>query len=957
MATSIAFESQTKRRRERDEKRRAQALILQKVKEEYENKERQKEARKLRGDDKWMLSSVSDRIQAEGEQLKSKKRKKDKKKKKEKKAKHKCRHEASDSDFSSKEDETSDEMEWVENDSASSKPLVQNITTSNDKQRMQRDNWMNDPFTVATYSRDDIRREKVAQQDSAETEKEKEQKMLLDNPGQSDRELNPFWKDGGTGLPEEKHDISAPKLGIADAGVGWLKKQYQRIMERAKEEGRSVEELAAERWGSLEKYYELLARAEGAQNRPSQKDSNKPRQHRDMDRGTSYRRDWEEKTHRDRERGDDRCRGRDHGRDSKRDCDRKSDRYRDRLIASTQKGSRSPDRSSDRSRDKYGGRESKSHSSVLRRSEDEKQASTYSRTSTRLSKADYSKRKDLKPDSVRTLGGLKGMFKKPGEELSDSKDDSRRRDTFSGSNRRQENEPPAWKKTFQKPNENLDKNSASSTSSMGESSSKSSYDVPAWKKQTTETNKQGKGSIKSSQSSEEESKSSSESSSSSGSESDSSVDTEREKNPSPPLRILSDAEMNQLGAKIVKAELMGNEDLAKKLKAQMEASHQAKVKQATKGPSQTRPSSGKMKTDIGSSDEEEVVLTRMDRTGQSWPLLGESSNSPPNKGKKRKKKQNIVTHGKDGQRERYFGDDDQQELRDMVRKERMTSSEDQLRLFNKVANKALKKVTDDHTLDDMFVSAAAHKRSSSQEEERHKAAAVSQHHKMAASMSICPFCLDSPEMQKHLIIALGIKVYLCLPASQSLTDGHCLIVPMQHTVASTALDEDVWNEVQIYRKGLTKMFEDQERDAVFLETCMNPRGYRHMVMECVPLPKDIGDMAPIYFKKAIQESESEWSQNKKLVDTRKKDIRKSIPRGFPYFSVDFGLDGGFAHVIEDDKVFPHYFGKEIIGGMLDLEPQLWRRPHRQNFDDQRQKVLQFGEWWKPFDWTQKIGKD
>lgn len=34
-----------------------------------------------------------------------------------------------------------------------------------------------------------------------------------------------------------------------------------------------------------------------------------------------------------------------------------------------------------------------------------------------------------------------------------------------------------------------------------------------------------------------------------------------------------------------------------------------------------------------------------------------------------------------------------------------------------------------------------------------------------------------------------------------------------------------------------------------------------------------------------------------------------VPRGLPYFSVDFGLQGGFAHVIEDQHKFPHYFGK------------------------------------------------
>lgn len=34
-----------------------------------------------------------------------------------------------------------------------------------------------------------------------------------------------------------------------------------------------------------------------------------------------------------------------------------------------------------------------------------------------------------------------------------------------------------------------------------------------------------------------------------------------------------------------------------------------------------------------------------------------------------------------------------------------------------------------------------------------------------------------------------------------------------------------------------------------------------------------------------------------------------MPKGFPYFAVDFGNQGGFAHVIEDEVRFPYYFGK------------------------------------------------
>ena len=67
--------------------------------------------------------------------------------------------------------------------------------------------------------------------------------------------------------------------------------------------------------------------------------------------------------------------------------------------------------------------------------------------------------------------------------------------------------------------------------------------------------------------------------------------------------------------------------------------------------------------------------------------------------------------------------------------------------------------------------------------------------------------------------------------------------------------------------------------------------------------------------------------------------------------MDFGLQGGFAHVIEDQHKFPHYFGKEIIGGMLDIEPRVWRKGMRESFEDQRKKALQFAQWWKPFDFT------
>jgi Protein similar to CwfJ C-terminus 2 len=71
-------------------------------------------------------------------------------------------------------------------------------------------------------------------------------------------------------------------------------------------------------------------------------------------------------------------------------------------------------------------------------------------------------------------------------------------------------------------------------------------------------------------------------------------------------------------------------------------------------------------------------------------------------------------------------------------------------------------------------------------------------------------------------------------------------------------------------------------------------------------------------QKALLECESEWSMNKKVIDLKGKDVRKGVPKGLPYFCVDFGMQSGFAHVIEDEQRFPSYFAQvnSIISDLL-----------------------------------------
>lgn len=58
-------------------------------------------------------------------------------------------------------------------------------------------------------------------------------------------------------------------------------------------------------------------------------------------------------------------------------------------------------------------------------------------------------------------------------------------------------------------------------------------------------------------------------------------------------------------------------------------------------------------------------------------------------------------------------------------------------------------------------------------------------------------------LQRKFNLFEFLQVYLSLPNSKSLCEGHCLIVPMQHAVSGTVVDEDVWNEIQVSMSTLS----------------------------------------------------------------------------------------------------------------------------------------------------------
>lgn len=113
----------------------------------------------------------------------------------------------------------------------------------------------------------------------------------------------------------------------------------------------------------------------------------------------------------------------------------------------------------------------------------------------------------------------------------------------------------------------------------------------------------------------------------------------------------------------------------------------------------------------------------------------------------------------------------------------------------------------------------------------------------------------------------------------------------------------------------------------------------------------------LFLTQAIDEAEDEWSQHnaKKLIDTTKKGLRGSIPKDFPYFYVEFGLDKGFVHVIDDEQQFNSNIGLNVIRGMLQLADEDMYRSRRHESADAQMKAKQsFMQEWQPFDWTKQL---
>jgi len=236
-------------------------------------------------------------------------------------------------------------------------------------------------------------------------------------------------------------------------------------------------------------------------------------------------------------------------------------------------------------------------------------------------------------------------------------------------------------------------------------------------------------------------------------------------------------------------------------------------------------------------------------------------------------------------------------------------------------------------------------------EELERKRAVTAHKLLTKAELSCPFSFRNPNFRKDLVVAVGEYVYAMLPHS-SIAPGHCRIIPIESVPAFTAAEDEVWEEVNKFKGILETKAAAEEKTMVYMETVMdtNRLGW-HTSIECIPVEESTAELVPMYFKKGLLESDSEWSTHRKVIDTSEKGLRRSIPQGFPYFHVAWAgggyKPGGYAHVVENPEEFPVTFGMDVLCGAMGQDPSRFnRRGKINNVQGQKEQVDSFKQAWE-----------
>eukprot|EP00929_Paragymnodinium_shiwhaense_P057702 TRINITY_DN2888_c0_g1_i1.p1 TRINITY_DN2888_c0_g1~~TRINITY_DN2888_c0_g1_i1.p1 ORF type:complete len:801 (-),score=296.84 TRINITY_DN2888_c0_g1_i1:108-2510(-) len=408
---------------------------------------------------------------------------------------------------------------------------------------------------------------------------------------------------------------------------------------------------------------------------------------------------------------------------------------------------------------------------------------------------------------------------------------------------------------------------------------------------------------------------------------------------------------NSLGAKAMQAMLSGDMELYEQLNKRLEK------KQAG------------MATAGGANPVKTQVLEELDAQGRSRALM-ESVHTASCETKGRNKRGTVNTGTSKGGKDEGFFKDDNVSLDDLIRREKVQGVADYDKNFadHIMRTKRFKQLHDDEDEANAlgWYEGVNNKLDAKKREERQRKQEVRDKQRIQKNLENCTRCMESKKFRgQDAVLSASPRAYVCADSfNSSILPGQVFISPTEHVSAGTDLDESTWTEIRNYQKCLVSYYEslDPPKAPIFAETSIHNvsrenaliGGGPHVAIIVYPVDVTTLQDARIYFKKALDEAECEWStQHKKVIATdAKTGARRAIPKNFPYIHVDFSLGGGYAHVVDDIQEFPKDFIQHTVAGMCELTVLDRAYTAKEDYwDAVREMKERFS---KEFDWAAKL---
>ncbi|CDW72355.1 UNKNOWN [Stylonychia lemnae] len=231
----------------------------------------------------------------------------------------------------------------------------------------------------------------------------------------------------------------------------------------------------------------------------------------------------------------------------------------------------------------------------------------------------------------------------------------------------------------------------------------------------------------------------------------------------------------------------------------------------------------------------------------------------------------------------------------------------------------------------------------------------------------CSQCyFQEGKFERQTLISESDNVYVSTPIRTSPVYpqgqdhiSHVIISPKQHFVNYLEVDEQVQDEYRNYQKSIAQYFLEQfKMTTVFIETSIqSEHNLPHAQIDCIGIPSDVEmefDLE-VYFKKSLMDDDSEWGSHKKIIDTKQSQgkIWKCLPSSgvFNYVHIDFGGQGGFAHIIDDARKYNHLKALEVVAGAIGHDLVNLSIPLR--LDKAQQYARDIKNKFSKFDWTKE----